>query len=168
MSQLMNLVDEQDKIIGQENIEKIHQKGFLHRAVHIFIVNSSGRLFCRQRSAKKKIYPGYWSTSVGAHVLSGQTYDPVAKQSLKKDLGINCKLVLIGKARVHDQYENEISATYVGYSDKTMKLNPQQIEGGKFLTIQEIKRLTKRKNVTPHLAHSLEMYLQYTKSQQEN
>ena len=55
-------------------------------------------------------------------------------------------------------------SVYVGYSDKTMKLNPQQIEDGKFLTIKEIKRLTKRKNVTPHLAHSLETYLQYEKS----
>lgn len=103
MVKLMDIINEQDKVIRQENIEKIHQKGLLHRAVHIFIVNSSGRLFCRQRSSKKQIYPSYWSTSVGAHVMSGQTYNQVARQSLKSDLGINCKLIFLGKARVHDQ-----------------------------------------------------------------
>jgi len=165
---LMDIVNEQDKVTEQESIEKAHQKGLLHRAVHIFIINSLGKLFCRQRSSKKQIYPGYWSTSVGAHVLSGQTYNLVAKQSLKNHLGIDCKLTMIGKARVHDQYENEISATYIGYSDKTMDLNPQEIEGGKFLTVKEVKQLIKQKNVTPHLAHCLEIYLKYEKSQQSS
>ena len=130
MTEQMDIVNEQDEVIGHTDKDETHQKGLLHRAVHIFIINSQGRLFCRQRSSKKQIYPGYWSTSVGAHVMSGQTYDQVAKQSLLKDLEINCKLKMIGKARVHDQWENEISVTYIGYSDETMKLNSEQIEGG--------------------------------------
>lgn len=93
--------------------------------------------------------------------MSGQTYDHVARKSLQKDLGINCRLEMIGKARVRDQWENEISATYIGYSDESMALNQEQIEEGKFLSIQEIKKLTKQKNATPHLAHSLKLYIQH-------
>ncbi|OGM03166.1 hypothetical protein A3K72_00550 [Candidatus Woesearchaeota archaeon RBG_13_36_6] len=161
MKQMIDVVDEKDKVIGKATIDEVHNKGLLHRAIHIFIINPEGKLFCRQRSLKKERYPGWWSTSVGAHVLSGQDYDQVAKQSLKDTLGIDCKLTFIGKARVHDKFENEISATYIGYSDEKMDFNPKQIEGGKFFSIQEIRELTKKKNVTPHLAHSLNIYLRH-------
>lgn len=90
---------------------------------------------------------------------SGQTYEQIAKESLKKHLGISCELIMIGKARVRDNFENEISATYIGYSDDPMNLNKDEIENGEFLTVEQIKRLLKQENVTPHLAHSLDIYL---------
>ncbi|MBW2991086.1 NUDIX domain-containing protein [Candidatus Woesearchaeota archaeon] len=163
MSELIDIINEKDEVIGKSNINEVHEKGLLHRAIHIFIIDSQGRLFCRQRSLKKERYSGYWSTSVGAHVFSSQTYDQVAQDALKNTLGIKCDLEMIGKARVHDEFENEISATYIGYSDKSMNFNPEQIKGGKFFTVSEIKELTKQKNVTPHLAHSLEIYLNHCK-----
>ncbi len=163
MSELINIVNEKDKIVGKTEIEEAHRKNFLHRAVHIFVINSEGKLFCRRRSFNKPRYRGYWSTGVGAHVLSGQTYSKVALKALKETLGISCKLKMIGKARVHDKYENEISATYIGYSNKKLRFNKRQIEGGEFFTIKEIKKLTKQKNVTPHLKHSLKLYLKYRK-----
>ena len=163
MKEMMDIVDEKDNIVGKETMDEVHDKGLLHRAVHTFIINPEGKLFCRQRSFKKKRYSGFWSTSVGVHVLAGQSYDEVAKESLKNMLGIDCKLTFIGKARVHDKFENEISATYIGYSDEEMDFNPEQIEGGKFFSIKEIRELAKQKNVTPHLAHSLDVYLEYRK-----
>lgn len=159
----LSIVNEKDEVVGESDIEIIHQRGLLHRSVHIFIIDSQGKLFCRQRSFKKQRYTGYWSTSVGAHVLLGQTYDEVAYKSLSNTLGIKCGLKMIGKARVSDNYENEISALYIGNSDKGMKFNIDQVEGGNFLTIEEIKELIKQKNVTPHLSHSLNIYLDYIK-----
>ncbi len=90
--------------------------------------------------------------------MVNESYDQVAHNSLKETLGISCDLKMIGKARVKDEFENEISATYIGYSNEKMDFNPEQIEGGKFFTIEEIEKLTQEKNVTPHLAHSLEVY----------
>ncbi len=163
MNGLMDIINEKDEVVGQESLQNILKKGFLHRAVHIFIIRSDGKLFCRQRNLKKQIYPGYWSTSVGAHVFSGQSYDEVAAEFLKKHLGISCELKMVGKARVKDSFENEISATYIGYSDEEMKFEKEEIEGGKFLTIDEIKELGKRKDSTPDLGHSLEVYLKHIK-----
>ena len=75
-------------------------------------------------------------------------------------MGIDCDLKLIGKSRIKDEYENEISATFVGHTDKSMKLNQKEIEGGKFLTTKEIKELIESENTTPHLADALELYLE--------
>ena len=83
--------------------------------------------------------------------MVGDTYEDVAQKSLKKDLGISCKLQMIGKARIHDSMENEISATFIGFCDKKMKLNPEQIQTGKFLAIDEIRTLTSTEKVRKNL-----------------
>jgi len=168
MNKKIDVVNEQGEIVTRSSIEEVHKKGLLHKSVHIFIIDSQGRLFCRQISLKKRVYSGWWSTSVGAHVLSGQTCDQVAQESLLHNLGINCKLRSIGKIRVHDQYENEISETYIGFSDKPMSLNKKEIEDGKFLTVNNIKELIKQENVTPHLVKSLEIYLRNKQQHQSN
>ncbi len=66
---------------------------------------------------------------------------------------------MIGKIRVKDLLENEMSATYIGYSDEKMNLNKKKIKDGKLLTVEEIRELAKRDKVTPHLLLSLDLYL---------
>ncbi len=66
--------------------------------------------------------------------MAGKTYDETAHKALK-----------------------------IGHSDESMKFNTDQIEDGKFLTVEEILALKKQKNVTPHLFHSLELYLNHKK-----
>jgi len=168
MNEQIDIVNEKDEIIGQADIIEAHKKGLLHRAVHIFIINSKGRLFCRQRSFKKSVYPGYWSTSAALHVMHGQSYDQTAKKCIKSILGIECDLKVIGKINLHDKIENETGPLYIGYSDEKMKFNKEQIEGGKFLTIDEIRQLAKKENVTPHLLYSLEVYLKYKNKGSKN
>ena len=113
MSENLVLVNEQDRVLGKVGVKEAHEEGILHRTVHIFIVNTEGKLFCRQRSLKKKVYPGYWSTSVGVHVSPGESYHETAKRGLVNTLGIDCDLKPIGKSRIKDESENEISATFL-------------------------------------------------------
>jgi len=159
MSENLVLVNEQDKVVGEVGVTEAHEKGILHRTVHIFIINKEGKLFCRQRSFEKKVYPGYWSTSVGVHVSPGESYQETAKRGLTNTLGIDCDLTFIGKSNIKDEFENEISATFIGHTAEDMKFNPNEIEGGRFFTVDEVEELIKKENTTPHLAHALELYL---------
>lgn len=83
------------------------------------------------------------------------------KRGLTNTLGIDCDLEYIGKSRIKDKSENEISATFIGYADEDMKFNPNEIEGGKFFTVDEVRELAKKENTTPHLAHALNLYLKH-------
>ena len=87
MNSQIDIVNEEDQIISQGEVEEVHQKGLLHRSVHILIVNPQGKFYLRQRSFKKPRYPGYYTTSVGAHVPMGKSYDETAKNSLKEMFG---------------------------------------------------------------------------------
>lgn len=157
MNSQLDIINEQDKIIGKEDIEEIHQKELLHRSVHVLFINNQGQFYLRRRSKTKARYPGFWTTSIGAHVMSGQTYDEVAKMSLK-DMNLDGDLKFLGKVRVHDEYENEISYTYaVDLSEgEQVKSNPE--EPGKFLTIEEIKNIAENSKMTSYVMQSIKLY----------
>lgn len=159
---LIDIVNEQDEIIGQEEIEEVHRRGLLHRSVHVLIMNSQGMLFCRQRKLDSLRYPGYWSTAVGAHLTSGQSYETEAQSALQATLGIACALALMGKVRVKDGIENEINALYIGRIDASLKLdiNFKRVAGGRFFNADELAHLTASERVTPHLLQAIELYRQ--------
>lgn len=159
---LIDIINEQDEIVSQEEIESAHQRGLLHRSVHVLIVDPQGRLFCRQRKLDSPRYPGFWSTAVGAHLTSGQSYEAEARSALQATLGISCVLALMGKVRVKDGIENEINALYIGRIDASLKLdiNFELVEGGRFFNADELDRLTAPERVTPHLLQAIELYRQ--------
>jgi len=43
----LNIVDESDNIIGEDTRGHIHQKGLLHREIHVWIYNNEGGCCCK-------------------------------------------------------------------------------------------------------------------------
>lgn len=152
---LINSLDDDLKTIDSLSSEEIHKRGLLHRAIHILVINNRDEVFVRRRSLKKKLYPGVWSTSVGAHVLKGQISEECAKVNLKKFLDLNLPLEKIGETRVKDEIENEYIIIFLCKSDLVKKLNPEESDEGKFMNVQEIIDLVSRGQTTPHLAKAI-------------
>ena len=74
-------------------------------------------------------------------------------------MGLDCDLKFLGKVRVEDKYENEISYTYVGEISKEQQIRENPEEPGKFFTKEEIKNLENTNKVTPYMFESLSLYL---------
>lgn len=68
---------------------------------------------------------------------------------------------MIGKDRIENNIENEISALFVGHYDGKLEFNFKQIEGGKFFSVEELKELVKKEKVTSHLVEAFKTYLSY-------
>ncbi|HLD05640.1 MAG TPA: hypothetical protein VJG90_08020 [Candidatus Nanoarchaeia archaeon] len=164
MTEILDVVNENDQIIGQKNLAEVMKKGLLHRSVHGFILDSKGRFFCRKITRKSPVYAGYWSTGIGAHVSSEEEYDSTAREALGFLLGLHCPLENIGKIRVQDEVENEISAVYVGYSEELIQLNKEKLDDGQFFSLADLNELIKKERCTPHLALSLKQYLEHKKT----
>ena len=77
--EMFDVVDEQDRVIGQAPRSEVHAKKLLHRAVHIFVFNSEGKLLIHRRSATKDEYPLCYTSSASGHVSAGETYDECAR-----------------------------------------------------------------------------------------
>ena len=157
---MLDLVNEDDKVIGKKESEEVHKMGLLHRSVHIVVVNSEGKIYVRKRSAALELYPGVWTTSVGEHVKSGQQYEEAAKNALEEFLGLGTALAQVGKTRVKDEIENEMVMVYKTSADKIPNLNLEHSEQGEFLTTKNLDDLFQRGATTPHLAVAIKLYLQ--------
>lgn len=153
----LDIINDDEEILSHASKVEIHQKHLLHKSIHVLIIDSLGRIYCRNRKRQQSATFG-WTSSVGAHVLSGQNFDQTARQALQNMLGINCPLTLIDKARINCKTENELVAVYTGYANE-VKLNPDLGQTGQFFTIEDLKHLIATQTVTPHLVEALNLYM---------
>jgi isopentenyldiphosphate isomerase len=83
----MDIVDEDDRVIGRDTRRNVHDAYAIHRGVHVFVVSSEGKILIQRRTTKKDYYPGFFDISVGAQVQSGESYEGAASRELHEELG---------------------------------------------------------------------------------
>lgn len=86
--ELLSVVDENDRVIGQKGRGEIHRLGLRHRSVHLLIFNQAGDVLLQKRSMQKDNCPGYWDSSVAGHVEAGESYGQCLMREVTEELGI--------------------------------------------------------------------------------
>lgn len=86
-SELLDIVDANDNVVGSATRGEIHQRGLKHRSVHVLVFDGEGRVLLQKRSMQKDQCGGMWDTSCAGHVESGQTYEKTAPRELQEELG---------------------------------------------------------------------------------
>jgi 16S rRNA (adenine1518-N6/adenine1519-N6)-dimethyltransferase len=86
--ELFDVVDEENRTVRQASRRDVHASDWLHRAVHIFVLNGKGEIFLQLRSHLKDKKPGKWDSSAAGHLDAGEDYLSCAVRELKEELGI--------------------------------------------------------------------------------
>ena len=126
------VVDEHDRAIGAAPRSQVHANNSLHRAVHILIFNSRGEVFLQFRSRLKDRHPLMWDSSAAGHVNAGEDYEQTAVRELQEELGIETRLEKVAKLSASEQTGFEFIWLYCGSYDGELRLNPAEIEAGRF------------------------------------
>jgi len=85
--ELFDVVDGDDKVVGQAPRSEVHARNLLHRAVHVLIHNPAGHFFLQRRSLSKDTFPDCWDSSCSGHVDAGEDYPGAARRELGEELG---------------------------------------------------------------------------------
>jgi isopentenyl-diphosphate Delta-isomerase len=108
-----DVVDESDRVLGTAPRDEVHARGLLHRAVHVFVFDTAGRLWVQTRSATKDEYPLRYTSSASGHVSAGDDYDATAPRELAEELGIeNVPLERLVKLPAGPETANEHTVLY--------------------------------------------------------
>ena len=92
-SELINIVSEDDKIIGVEKRSIVHEKKLNFRGVNAFIINAKGELWIPRRHPQKTLFPLHLDASVGGHVLAYESYDEAFARETKEETNIDIDAV---------------------------------------------------------------------------
>lgn len=140
--ELLDVVDKDDQVVGVKTRGEIHAQGLMHRATHILVFNSQGKLFLQKRSMSKDENPGLWDTSAAGHVDSGEDYLACAIRELDEELGIsgNVSLKLLFRLPASSLTGMEHSAVYACRYDGPLKLQAEEIDEGLWISTEAMSQ----------------------------
>lgn len=85
---MLNIVDDNDEIIGQALRSEIHANGLLHREIHVWFITPDKQVIFQKRSMLKETIPGMLTPAVGGHVELGQDYLQTAITETLEETGL--------------------------------------------------------------------------------
>jgi len=148
MDEIFDVVDEEDRVIGQLSRGVIHRQQLRHRASHILVFNTSGELFLQKRSMKKECCPGLWDSSVAGHLDQGESYEACARRELVEEIGLDLEgpLVPVFKLDASADTGWEFVWVYRCEANGPFDLAPEEIEEGRWFPLASLDGLLRERS----------------------
>ncbi|PZT75310.1 MULTISPECIES: NUDIX domain-containing protein [unclassified Streptomyces] len=87
--EILDIVDENDVVVGQAPRGEATARGLRHRCVFIEVRDADGRIFVHRRTATKLVFPSHYDMFVGGVVGAGESYDEAALREAEEELGVS-------------------------------------------------------------------------------
>lgn len=143
--ELFDVVDAEDRVVGQAPRREVHARKLLHRAVHVLIHDDDGHLFLQRRSMGKDTFPGCWDSSCSGHVDAGEDYLTAARRELGEELGwhdASLPLRPLLKLSACAETGHEFIQIFVlGPISGPFELHPEEISEGRWIVPGELDRM---------------------------
>ena len=147
MTEFVVLVDFDDRELGTaEKLSAHDAPGQLHRAVSVFLFDSSGRLLLQRRAASKHHFQGLWGNTACSHPRPGENAVEAGERRLAEEMGIEASLRALGwfVYRAEDGesglVEHELDHVLVGVSDDEPVVDPAEADAFDHLEPTELAR----------------------------
>ncbi len=142
--ELLEVVNENNHVIGQAERATVHRSGQWHRGVHVFLFTPDRELLVQRRSRAQDTFPGALDCSVSEHLKVGETYQEAAVRGLREELGLGSidltRLLQFkmnygpGDNMINELYEGTIGA-------ETLSINQQEIAQIARHTLSELEEM---------------------------
>lgn len=144
MEEQVILVDTNDQPIGLMPKMEAHEKGVLHRAFSVFILNDKGKLMLQQRAFHKYHSPGLWTNTCCSHQRDGETNIAAGKRRLQEEMGFVTDLrevtSFIYKAPFNNGLtEHELDHIMIGKFNDTPNINPEEVADWRWMPVDAVR-----------------------------
>ncbi len=144
MEEQVILVNTNDQPIGLMPKMEAHEKGILHRAFSVFILNDKGELMLQQRALHKYHSPGLWTNTCCSHQRDGETNIAAGKRRLQEEMGfvtdIRGVTSFIYKAPFNNGLtEHELDHIMIGKFNGTPNINPEEVADWRWMSVDAIR-----------------------------
>ena len=141
----VQLVDAEDNPNGSMEKLEAHEKGALHRALSVLIINSKKEILLQRRALGKYHSPGLWTNTCCSHPYPGEDPNEAAKRRLQEEMGMSSELTFLFKFQYKCDFENgliehELDHVFIGKTDDTPHLNTDEAMGFKWMSIENLEQ----------------------------
>ena len=139
----LDVVDENDVVVGRERRGFVHARGLMHRSAQVLVFNARGELFLQKRSEHKDEFPGLWDSSAAGHLDAGEDYIDCARRELAEELGITAPVELEPLFRLSASADTgwEHCSVFRCRYEGPVSLDGDEVEEGRWLPAIEMDRL---------------------------
>lgn len=142
--EFLDVINEEDEVVGRDLRSNIHESGLWHRGAHVLLFTDDDKLLVQQRSRNKSQSPLALDCSVSEHVTVGEDYLHAATRGLSEELGLtNIELTPITKFKMnYGLNDNEISMIFKGTANlEHIRFDKDEIERVDAYSIEDLQTL---------------------------
>ncbi|MEU6657722.1 NUDIX domain-containing protein [Streptomyces sp. NPDC046821] len=158
MTELVDRVDEQDRVLGTVDRSTAVREGWLHRVATVVCRDPAGRILVHRRPSHASRFPGRYNWLIGGAVDAGETYEAAAARELAEELGVTAKVRPAFKYLCHGELGPYWQAVHEATIEGPVSPLPSEVSWHDWLTEAG---LTNAMRQYPFVADSLEAYARY-------
>lgn len=87
--ELLDVVDEHNRVVRQASRQEVHEKGWLHRSAHLILVSPNHHFLLQQRAHSRPTHPDKWDSSAAGHVAAGDSFDETMAREAREEIGFS-------------------------------------------------------------------------------
>lgn len=150
MSEILDIVNDNDEVIGQAERDEVHRIGLVCRLAYVCFYTAEREVILQKRSDTKKNDAGKLTTTVSGHVASGQNYLEAAVRETLEESGLEVEasdLTSLGVVRADYVQGTYLSNAMRGlfaykFEGSVADLKVEELDGDGFvkLSIEELEQ----------------------------
>lgn len=149
-AELVDLVDEINRVVGKATRREVRRHNLLHRGVGIICFNSKGQVYVHRRTSTKDVFPDLYDMLVGGVVSSGESYEAAARREIAEELGIEGPIpeFLFAHLYLGDRNRSWIYVYQVVW-DGPIRHQPEEVVSGSWVNADRIPGMVKEVGFVP-------------------
>lgn len=146
--QPVQIVDDEDNVVGAGSVTEVRAQGRRHRIARVVAKDPAGRILLQKRADHMTNYPGRWDMSAAGHVDEGEDYETAASREMQEEIGLHAK-----NLQEIDYYksENKYEALDIKRFNKTFEVtiaadtkfepDPNEVSRVKWFTVGQLRNI---------------------------
>jgi len=148
--EIVDLVDEDDRVVGHAPRREVRTANLLHREVAALVRNGQGLIYVHRRTDTKDVFPGLYDLFVAGVVASGESYEAAIRRELAEELGIaGVQPALLFKQRYRDRAVNWWACIYEVAWEGPVRPQAEEIAWGGFVSEAALAAMMEERPFVP-------------------
>jgi isopentenyl-diphosphate Delta-isomerase len=144
-SEQVVLVDPSGEDVGIAEKLGTHERGLLHRAFSVMVLNPAGELLMQRRAEDKYHSGGRWANTCCGHPRPGEVAADAARRRLGEEMGFSCPIEPVGTLLYRAEVgaglvEHEYDHLFLGRWAGTPRPDPAEVAAWRWVGPRELRQ----------------------------